>query len=180
MSDAATLFVVALAGVILLGVMLLFAKRMLSQGRPPHSRLGPSEIQFRYKPLLRLLSEDDFAFLRSQPGFRPGIAKRLRSRRVAAFRGYLVHLEAEFLVLHLALRLMNLYAPQDRPDLARELIKQRLVFSFRMAEVRFRLAFLGLGMRPVSVQSLVESVEQMRAVLTQVSPQLAAAHPVAG
>jgi hypothetical protein len=178
MSDAATLFVAALAGVILLGVMLLFAKRMLSQGRPPHGRLD--EIQFRYKPLLRLLSEDDFAFLRSQPGFRPGIAKRLRSRRLAAFRGYLAHLETEFLVLHLALRVMNLYAPQDRPDLASELIRQRLVFSFRMAEVRFRLAFLGLGMRPVSVQNLVESVEQMRAVLTQVSPQLAAARQVAG
>ncbi len=179
MPVATTLLAAGLVGILLLGLMLLLVTRMLSRGRSSVEERGLSGSALRYKPALRLLAEDDFTYLRSQPGFRPGIAKRLRSRRVAAFRSYLAHLEIEFLRLHRALRLLNLYAPQDRPDLVRELVSQRLVFSFRMAEVRFRLAFLALGMRPVSVQPLVETVEKMRACISEASANLAV-RPVVG
>ena len=46
----------------------------------------------RYRPMLRLLDERDIEFLRSQPGFTPRMAARLRAQRTQIFRGYLRNL----------------------------------------------------------------------------------------
>ena len=43
----------------------------------------------RYRPMLRLLSDDDVAFLRAQPGFRPSMAAKLRAQRCQILKAYL-------------------------------------------------------------------------------------------
>ena len=43
----------------------------------------------RYRPMMRLLDGGDLEFLRSQPGFTPRMATKLRAQRCQIFRGYL-------------------------------------------------------------------------------------------
>src|SRR5712691_4096783 len=42
-----------------------------------------------YRPMERLLDARDRAFLASQPGFEPSIARRLRRQRIGIFQSYL-------------------------------------------------------------------------------------------
>ena len=60
-----------------------------------------------YRPMERLLSEDDIRFLKSQPGYEPNMEKVLRSDRRKIFRTYLRSLGRDFNRLHLALRLVD-------------------------------------------------------------------------
>ncbi|MBL8178696.1 MAG: hypothetical protein JNK48_28740 [Bryobacterales bacterium] len=127
----------------------------------------------RLRPMERLLREEDFAFLAGQPGYRPEIGKQLRLRRLALFRAYLAELSAEFHDLHRKLRLLALYAPTDRTDLARVLMEQRMLFGYRMMEIELRLMLFRFGMKPVDVSGLVEMVETMRGQVGELSAGLA-------
>ena len=49
-----------------------------------------------YAPMERLLEKSDWAFLASQPGYRPEIGKRLMSQRRKIFRAYLRLLVRDF------------------------------------------------------------------------------------
>src|ERR1700691_5415462 len=50
----------------------------------------------RYRPMVHMLDGSDIAFLRSQPGFTPDMAKKLRAQRTQIFAGYLRMLETDF------------------------------------------------------------------------------------
>jgi hypothetical protein len=56
-----------------------------------------------------------------------------------------------------------IYAPQDRPDLAMTLMKQRLLFSFAILSVEYRLILHGLGLGTVDVRNLIGALDHMRA-----------------
>src|ERR1700680_114815 len=90
----------------------------------------------RYRPMLRMLDEGDIAFLRSQPGFTPNMAKRLRTQRTQIFRGYLRSLEADFGRVCSAIKLVMLQSQQDRPELAKDLICRQVTFACAMLSVR--------------------------------------------
>jgi hypothetical protein len=83
----------------------------------------------RYRPMERLLSEEDYRFLASQPGFDKKMLRRIRSERRKVFRGYLACLSRDFSLVGAALRLMMMYSAQDRPDLAGILYKQQALFA---------------------------------------------------
>lgn len=127
-----------------------------------------------YRPMERLLSEEDVEFLRAQRGFEPGMDKALRVGRRKLFRTYLRSLALDFNRLHLALRLALLDSPADRPDLGWILIKQKLLFFAALAAVHARLALHTLGIGTVDVRALVQTLDRMRAELRD----LAAAHAV--
>ncbi|MBI3209332.1 MAG: hypothetical protein HYZ37_10595 [Candidatus Solibacter usitatus] len=114
------------------------------------------------RPMQRLLSEADTAFVAGQPGYKPELQARLRSSRVRLFRGYLALLEKEFLALHATLRQLTLTAPMDRPEVAKFLIRQRVQFAVNMAKVRFRLLLFRFGIAVPEVSSLVQAVESLR------------------
>lgn len=101
---------------------------------------GPRDLdEFRpfnpafYRPMERLLREDDIAFLRAQPGFDPIMERRLRRQRRAAFRAYLRHLQSDFSNLHRAARFLVTHGATDQSDLAAALIRQSVRFWTRMA-----------------------------------------------
>ena len=50
----------------------------------------------RYRPMERLLSDDDYRFLESQPAFNPRLEKKLRTERRAIFSSYLGYLAQDF------------------------------------------------------------------------------------
>ncbi len=129
----------------------------------------------RYRPMERLLSEEDERFLASQPGCDRKMVRRLRSERRRLFRGYLASLSADFSRVGAALRLIMTHAAQDRPDLAGILYKQQFLFAFGILRVRWHLALHAWGLGNVDVSGLVGAMEAMRLELRQMIPAESAA-----
>src|ERR1035437_4750404 len=50
----------------------------------------------RYRPMMHLLDDGDVELLRSQPGFTPGMAAKLRLERCRVFSGYLRSVRTDF------------------------------------------------------------------------------------
>lgn len=128
----------------------------------------------RYRPMERLFSEEDFQFLRSQPGFEPALERKLRKQRRLIFRDYLRHLRLDFARLHRAARLLLVLCPEDQPELAKELIRLKLVFWCALAAVEARLALHALGCGPMNVTGLISCTEHTHACIRQLTaPTLA-------
>jgi len=128
-----------------------------------------------YRPMERLLSEEDVEFLKSQPGYLPGMERALRSGRRRIFRAYLRSLARDFNRLHLALRLALLESPSDRPDLATVLLRQKVRFFLALAAVHLRLCLHAVGIGTVDVRGLVSTVDRMQAQLRSLRSLAAAA-----
>ena len=129
----------------------------------------------RYRPMERLLSEEDERFLASQPGCDRKMVRRMRSERRRLFRGYLACLSTDFSRVGAALRLIMTHSSQDRPDLAGILYKQQALFAIGMLNVQWRLALHTLGLGTVDVSGLVGAMEYMRLELRQMIPAESAA-----
>ena len=129
----------------------------------------------RYRPMERLLSEEDYRYLASQPGCNPKALRALRSERRRLFRGYLACLRRDFGQVSAALRLMVTYSSIERPELAALLYKQQMVFAVGMVAVEWRLCLHACGLGTVDVRDLVKAVECMHLELRQMIPARAAA-----
>ena len=170
------LWLAGLTGFLAALAFLQLLRRLLSADRV--ARLDPDWYErfsiTRYRPMERLLSGEDREFLVAQAGFRPQILKTLRAERRRIFRGYLRCLSRDFNRLYLAGRLLMLDAAEDRPDLARILLRQRVLFAYAMLAVEIRLLLHALGVGTVDVRLLVASLEEMRARLRPVGAAQAA------
>lgn len=124
----------------------------------------------RYRPMLRMLDGSDIAFLRSQPGFTPIMARKLRAQRTQIFRGYLRSLETDFGRVCAAIKLVMLQSQHDRPDLAEALIRQQVTFACSMLSVRANLLLYTWGVCGVDVTNLVKIFDGLRLELTTLVP----------
>jgi hypothetical protein len=124
----------------------------------------------RYRPMLRMLDGDDIEFLRSQPGFTPGMATKLRAQRTQIFRGYLKSLETDFARVCSAIKLIMVHGKNDRPELAETLIRQQVTFACSMLGVRLRLQLYRWGVCGVDVTRLVKLFDSMRLELRSMVP----------
>jgi hypothetical protein len=129
----------------------------------------------RYRPMLRLLGEEDFAFLRAQPGFRPSMVARLRAQRCKILRAYLRSLDLDFRRMCAAIGFLMVQSSQDRPDLARALYRYRVSFAAGMMTVRVKMMFYRLGLGKVDVRGLVGVFETTRVQLKTLVPAMAPA-----
>ena len=123
----------------------------------------------KYRPMARLLAEEDFEFLASQKGYEPRIARVLRSERRKIFREYLRCLWRDFGRLETAVRLLIVNSPEDRTELAVALLRQRLVFTRAIATAEFRLVLHGVGLGNVDIRGLLGSVDAMHARVGQLA-----------
>jgi hypothetical protein len=123
----------------------------------------------KYRPMERLFLEEDYDFLAAQPGFHPRIYGKLQAERRRVFRHYLRCLRRDFDRLSTAAKTLLLMAPQDRPDLARNILKQRVTFSFALWGVEIRLLLQTLGLGTVDIRPLVGTMESMREQLRYLS-----------
>jgi hypothetical protein len=87
---------------------------------------------------------------------------RLRRARVHVFRSYLKNLTKDFSRLHRIARTLVLSAPQDQPQLARDLFTQSVVFWFAMGLAHWRLTMYSLGIGSVPVSGLLENLEWLQ------------------
>jgi hypothetical protein len=124
----------------------------------------------RYRPMMRLLDGGDLEFLRSQPGFTPRMATKLRVQRCQIFRGYLRCLNGDFQRVCAALKVLMLQSRHDRPDLAGVLVQNQVMFACGMAMVYFRLFLYRWGVCGVDVTSLVKIFDLMRLELRSLVP----------
>jgi len=124
----------------------------------------------RYRPMMRLLDGGDLEFLRSQPGFTPRMATKLRVQRCQIFRGYLRCLNNDFERVCAAMKVMMLQSRHDRPDLAGVLVHQQVMFACSMMVVHCRLFLYRCGLGGVDVTSLVKIFDVMRLELRSLVP----------
>ena len=148
------------------------ARRVLRSGIPA-SEFAPE----RYEPMMRLLADDDLAFLRRRTCPRSGIAARWDKTRRRVLRFYLNDLASDFRSLHGEARALVAESPEQFADLVGVLMRQQLVFWRAMAAVRIRLAFGALGMGVADVRQLIEAIEAMQLEIERsVSLRTASAH----
>jgi hypothetical protein len=160
------LMVLALTTVIVLARKLAFADTSL-----PLTAEWIDDLSIeRYRPMIHLLDGGDLEFLRSQPGFTPGLAAKLRIERCQVFRGYLRCLRTDFQRVCAALKLLMLHSREDRPDLAGVLVHQQLMFECGVILVGFRLVLYRWGLCDVDVTDLVKIFDGMRLELRRLVP----------
>lgn len=128
----------------------------------------------RYRPMLGLLADEDFAFLSRQPGFDPSIYRKLRRERLAIFEQYLNRLILDFKKLHATARFLVGQSEQDHSDLAMTLLRLRWAFAVNALEVQIRFQLCKLGLGTVEAQILVAKLQQMSDQLTVVAAPQAA------
>ena len=120
----------------------------------------------RYRPMQRLLSTDDYEFLRRQPGFHPAIARRLLKDRRRIFRAYLRNMKRDFNRFHRIATFMVIYATQERPELIVLLQQHRRSFRRAYVTVQLRLALHVVAGAPVDVAPLIHALDGMRVQLS--------------
>jgi hypothetical protein len=125
-----------------------------------------------YAPLQRLLSdEEDFRFLAGQPGYRPEIAKKLRTERKKILNGYFRSLTNDFNHLLAIAKMMVIYSERDRPDLAWQLWRQQVTFYAAILALRLRLMFYPMALGPAQVTGVIETVGRMRSLVQELTPE---------
>jgi hypothetical protein len=157
-----------------LGIAFLLLFRKLTSDKRQTAPLGDLENLFapsRYKPMERLLDPADSSFLSSQPACTRGVMRRFRASRLGIFRGYARCLGRDFTRVSSALKMIMIHAPVDRSALAGLLLKQRLVFSFGMMSLQFRLVLHSFGWSApqADVRNLVEALDALRSQLRTVA-----------
>jgi hypothetical protein len=161
-----------------IGVALAFLYRTLSSQKNYSDSLDELLLvpaPGKYRPMERLLGEEDFRFLASQPGFTPKLGRRLRTERRQIFRGYLRCLSRDFHSISAACRMLMVHSAEDRAELASSLMQQQFMFGLGMLAVEGRLILHAAGIGTVDVRGLVESLETMQ---TQVRILLAPPQPI--
>lgn len=156
--------------VALLITFLALVRRVAAPSRTAEGDLGTWLDGFsitRYRPMERLLSEADYEFLAAQPGYDPSIARELRAARRRVFRIYLRQMSTDFSRLHQVARLLVLYAPEDRPELARSLVRQKWLFYHAMANVQWRLFLHSAGLSTVDVSGLIRALDSLNLQVRQ-------------
>jgi hypothetical protein len=149
----------------------LLLRNLMQQGCQPVP--DPAWIQNfsadRYRPMLRLLTEDDYEFLTAM-GTDSSVVKRLRSERRRIFRMYLKNLVRDFARLHRAARVLVLESEQERSEVASRLVRIRVDFFLAVFAVRCRLVLHAAGLGPVDVHRLIEALECMRTDIRTLVP----------
>lgn len=147
-----SLFVVALA---------LFSWQFLSRMRILRVAEGsaPAVVSAdRYRPMLRLLSDEDLGFVSRNSSLR----RTLRSRRRELFRSYLRCLMRDYAHLLAGVRTVMVRSGVDRPDLAQALAKNRVLFVMAICKVEMRLTLHAVGVGKVEISGLVDALEALR------------------
>lgn len=165
---------------VLAGILAAFAVVFVRMSRPGpvqdiDGRWLATFNPARYRPMERLLAEEDLAFLEGQPWFTRQVRRRFRAERRRVFRSYLRNLARDFERLHRAARVLILSAPEDREDYAGALLRQRILFERGMMLVRCRLVLNWIGGASVDVSGLVGALEDVAAQVRMLAAAPAAA-----
>jgi hypothetical protein len=168
----------SIAGILSLVAVGTFALQLLLRLRAMeigavsvHTNGVTANVAGRYRPLLRLLGDEDFGFVAGNPK----LLRALRTERRKLFRTYLSCLTKEYGRLLAGIRLVMVQSRVDRPDLARALAKNRVLFAVAICRIEYRLAMQSFGLGKVDISGVVEAFDRLResAVAMQALPSAA-------
>jgi hypothetical protein len=137
--------------------------------------LNPAEIAHipqaasrAYKPMLRLLSNEDMQLVSAAPALK----RDLRAQRRRIFRSYLRCLSKDYSRLFGGVRWIMVNSDVDRPDLAMLLSRQRRAFAIAMCRIEWKLALHAAGVENVKidVSGLVGAVDNLTGVVNVFNP----------
>jgi hypothetical protein len=116
----------------------------------------------RYRPMLRLLSEEDEELVAD-----PALRRKLRTQRYHLFREYLRSLTEDYRATLAGVRLLMAQSNIDRPDLAKALVRNRVSFAIVRCRIEVRLRLYTLGVRntdvlKLEVQGLARALEVLQ------------------
>jgi len=143
------------------GLLGFVVRKLRMGGEAPTDAANQRIAGGYYKPMARLLKEEEFERLASM-GFTPQQVQLLRASRRRAFVHYLTDLQADFRALHQEARVLVRDSQTDRPDLAMELIRQYAGFQYCVALAHLKITAHALGVKPLNVQGLLEPVQWMQ------------------
>jgi hypothetical protein len=149
---AAVLLLIAVTAI---ASQFFFRFRML---RAAESLPASKNIAGRYRPMVRLLSEEDIRFVAGNQL----AVKALRAERRKLFRRYLACLTKDYARLLAGIRMVMVQSGVDRPDLARALAKNRVLFTLAICKVEYRLALHAAGIGTVDISGLVGAFDTLR------------------
>ena len=86
------------------------------------------------------------------------MGSKASQQRAQMFSGYLRSLESDFARVCSATKLVMLHSNQDRPDLARTLLRQQFQFATGMLNVRCQLFLYRWGLCGVEVSSISQVI----------------------
>jgi hypothetical protein len=127
----------------------------------------------KYRPMHRLLCEEDHAFLRTQPGYQSSLSRTLRRNRLRVFRSYLRSLRRDFTRLYWAAKASVLYSPTDESQALQAIVRQRAIFYLALCRLEMRLALYSLGIGTVDLQPVLGALEAMRDATRVLQPAAA-------
>ncbi|HWB84377.1 MAG TPA: hypothetical protein VG675_09575 [Bryobacteraceae bacterium] len=129
----------------------------------------------RYRPMLRLLDQEDFRLLQAQPGFTPKMAATLRQQRCRIFQQYMRSLDADFDRVCTAVKILMLRSSRDRADLAAVLVRSQLLYAYGKMMIQLRLCLYRRGLSSVDVSGLLGIFGTMSVELRSLVPAASAA-----
>ena len=166
-----------LALAVVLAAVLGLLMRSLARQNNSHQNLDQWSLGWleefsasTYRPMTRLLSEDDFRFLSKQAGYTPEIGKRLRKERRLVFRAYLRNLIRDFNRLYSGAAMLIVYSETDRPELASSLLLIRANFYYALSLVQVRLVLHAVGLEMIDVTPMLQSLEFLQVKVRSLKP----------
>jgi hypothetical protein len=147
---------------------LMFIARLRQLRAVTASQAGTYQIG-NYRPMLRLLAEEDFRMVADHPV----LYRKLRQDRYQLFRRYLRSLAKDYGKLLSGIRTAMVTSGADRPDLANALLKNQLYFTAAICRIELRLALHRAGLANVDVSGLVEAIDILRVQATAFAPSAA-------
>jgi|ERR1051325_9643868 hypothetical protein len=118
-----------------------------------------------YRPMLRLVEQEDAIFLESQPGYRPEIGRAWKRARRRVLRMYLRGLSRDFHRLHAEARRMIAGAAAEHSHLVGVLFRLKWEFWRVRTVVEFRLILHRLNIGRPDLQPLIDLLQEMQAQL---------------
>jgi hypothetical protein len=159
------------------GLLLALAFLLVLRRLAPRSTTLPVTLEWiddlstdRYRPMFRLLDEDDLALLIGHPGSGRAREGRIRAERCAIFRDYLRSMSLDFGRICKAIEILLVQSQDDRPDLAVLVLKQKVRFTLAVMEVHSRLVMFRYGWGTVDVSSLLGVFDSLRFELRSMVP----------
>ena len=153
---AVTLVCALLSG----GFLLVFVR--LSSRKDANSDLSWLELfsMERYRPMARLLGNDDVKLLQAS-GASGRTIHKFRADRRRIFRGYLHDITRDFVRISNAIKIVSVRSQYDRPELAHFLMQQHVAFARALVTAQVRLALHTIGFDTLAASDVLHGLELM-------------------
>ncbi len=119
--------------------------------------LAPVADARRYRPMLRLLGDEDLGFVPD-----PALRRKLRSDRRRLFRQYVRWLAKDYGRLLARVRLLMIHSETDRPDLARLLMRNQILFVLALWRIDGALWLHSMGVQRINFSELFGALDSLR------------------